>query len=252
MSPTESNTMTLEQFTDIVLASEGLSLDKRATEKNNNNNYKADNRCQNEASKMVANLMQNNNDLIVEVSTCHDLGKMSSCSHECPLLHQVKPMSSPKPVVLSPRQPPGSHLLPHHLYKGKVSLSSSVVVSVKPRVQQNLLPPQNQPPKVLPSSIEFQRRGRILMSNLIRIDSKIPHLVEEWFSKMQPPITTQNNHETTVTTKSITDRNEASKPSEALNLSVKTATATTTSSKTTQVYLRPISTLPKLSTTGKD
>lgn len=198
----ETNTMTLEQFTDIVLASEGLSVDEQekarrqgqdkkteskpvvlepisVKEENNNKTITATN-----ANEMVANLMQNNNDLIVEV--------------------KKSPGKAAKPVVLSPRQPPGSHLLPHH-YTSNVSLSSSVVVSVKPRVHP--VPPQNKPPK-------------------------IPHLVEEWFSKMQPPLSEKKP-------KLLT----RSASVEALNLSTKVMVSP---GKTTQVYLRPIPTPPKL------
>eukprot|EP00095_Tigriopus_kingsejongensis_P010213 snap_masked-scaffold78_size404448-processed-gene-2.3 protein:Tk10213 transcript:snap_masked-scaffold78_size404448-processed-gene-2.3-mRNA-1 annotation:"b-cell lymphoma 3-encoded protein" len=137
----ENNTMTLEQFTDIVLASEGLS------------------------------------------------GPLRS-----------------KPVVLSPRQPPG---LLHHLpqQQGQVPrgvLSSSVVVSVKPRMSPspalaNVILPPNKPPN-------------------------ISRMVEEWISKM--PSTTSEGGVI---------------KSEALNLSTKPVI-----SRTTQVYLRPIPTPPKL------
>lgn len=90
----DNNTMTLEQFTDIVLASEGLAVEEKAKvkkemeEENNNSKSKTE--------SVVANLMQNNNDLIVE----------------------VKPTKA-KPVVLSPRQQPGSHIMHRH---AKVSL----------------------------------------------------------------------------------------------------------------------------------
>jgi len=70
----ESNTMTLEQFTDIVLASEGMTL--------MNNNNKVDQELQEEREKkaMVATILQNK-DLTVEVKS-----------------------SKSKPVVLSPRE----------------------------------------------------------------------------------------------------------------------------------------------------
>ena len=216
----ESSALTLEQFSEIVLASEGLSVDKNkkvkkeevkedppggpqgkpvlleevTVKKENNNN----------TEELVTNLMQNNNDLIVE----------------------VKPMRPPKPVVLSPRQPPG---MMHHRNRNHQhpSLSSSVVVSVKPRVQTSTvsspLPPQNKPPN-------------------------IPRLVEEWFSKMQPPISGQKGQQRNKTSASIppaTVRKPRSVSVEALNLCTKPAT-----SKTTQVYLRPIPTPPKLMQTS--
>ena len=106
----ESNTMTLEQFTDIVLASEGMTL---------NNNNKADQELQEEREKkaMVATILQNK-DLTVEVKS-----------------------SKSKPVVLSPRETHSNfvgaaknsknqiiHNNHHHHH------NSTVVVSVKPRV----------------------------------------------------------------------------------------------------------------------
>jgi len=107
----ESNTMTLEQFTDIVLASEGMTL---------NNNNKADQELQEEREKkaMVATILQNK-DLTVEVKS-----------------------SKSKPVVLSPRETHSNfvgaaknsknqiiHNNHHHHHH-----NSTVVVSVKPRV----------------------------------------------------------------------------------------------------------------------
>lgn len=111
-SVSESNTMTLEQFTDIVLASEGMTL--------NNNNKAVDQELQEaerEKKAMVATILQNK-DLTVEVKS-----------------------SKSKPVVLSPRETHSNfgansnsnnhhqvHNNHHHHH------NSTVVVSVKPRV----------------------------------------------------------------------------------------------------------------------
>lgn len=89
-----NNTMTLEQFTDIVLASEGMTVN------NNNNDVSKKNE---EKNAMVATILQNK-DLTVEVKT-----------------------TKSKPVVLSPRE--NNLNFP----------ANSVVVSVKPRLQQHLL-----------------------------------------------------------------------------------------------------------------
>ncbi|XP_059096602.1 homeobox protein 2-like [Tigriopus californicus] len=239
----ESNTMTLEQFTDIVLASEGLSSVKKepkspkpvlieerespntfpmgrqsppgghkmkeennncnsnhsnnSTSTNNNNNSNHNIIINNnnnhtkhhlngikKTSDMVANLIQNNNDLIVE----------------------VKPMT-PKPVVLSPRQPPGfSHQHQGNIHKNV--LSSSVVVSVKPRIHPT-------PPS--PSKVGLPPNKPV----------NISRMVEEWISKMPSP----------------SDGHSVAKSDCALNLSTKSGIT----SKTTQVYLRPIPTPPKIS-----
>lgn len=56
-----SNTMTLEQFTDIVLASEGVTTV-------NNNNFKEEKEAEMEKNAMVATILQNK-DLTVEVKT---------------------------------------------------------------------------------------------------------------------------------------------------------------------------------------
>ena len=90
-----SNTMTLEQFTDIVLASEGMTV--------NNNNIEVEESAKEkeewEKKAMVATILQNK-DLTVEVKTAKS-----------------------KPVVLSPRDKAGFNNHNNH----------SVVVSVKPR-----------------------------------------------------------------------------------------------------------------------
>ncbi len=215
----ESNMMTLQQFTDIVLASEGLSAAEAASRKNGGSgeskpvileSYQRQNKIHHlgvkveeknnnrNANEMVANLIQNNNDLIVEVKPTQAAAK-------------------PKPVVLSPRQPPGSHLLPHYS-KRKAPLSSGVVVSVKPRLSKGPpvppRPPQNHPPNV-------------------------PHLVREWLSKI-PSSSSDPGRQPL----KPTERRSAS--TEALNLSTK-HTPSAVVSKTTQVYLRPIPTPPKLS-----
>merc|ERR1712226_1595515 len=109
LSDQTSNTMTLEQFTDIVLASEGVT-----STSVNNNNFKEeiieDKEAEMEKNAMVATILQNK-DLTVEVKTAKS-----------------------KPIVLSPRE--------------KLN-SNSVVVSVKPRFQGGgsapaaaLLPPR--------------------------------------------------------------------------------------------------------------
>ena len=242
-----SNGLTLEQFTEIVLASEGMAPAAAAAaeaagaaaaastvhaatsscgqelrqqrlpivaqrhvgggkeEENNNKRPR-----QSSEEDVLANLIQNNNDLIVE----------------------VKPMR-PKPVVLSPRQPPGAHLLPY-AHNPNPSLSSSVVVSVKPRLLSGspstaAAAAQQQQPRLPPSKPQ-----------------SIHRMMEEWFSKMQPPIAEQaaNAEETAP---------ESAPPStsSALNLSTKSPKDGVTSpkgmSRTTQVYLRPITTPPKLS-----
>ena len=71
LSDQTSNTMTLEQFTDIVLASEGVT----ATSAVNNNNFKEeimeeneDKEAEMEKNAMVATILQNK-DLTVEVKT---------------------------------------------------------------------------------------------------------------------------------------------------------------------------------------
>lgn len=226
----ESNTMTLEQFTDIVLASEGLSSVKKepkspkpvlieerespnafpmgkqspvgghkmkeennncnSTHSSNNNNSNNNNHSKHnlngtkKTSDMVANLIQNNNDLIVE----------------------VKPMT-PKPVVLSPRQPPGfSHQHQGNIHKNV--LSSSVVVSVKPRIH---------PAPISPSKVGLPPSKPV----------NISRMVEEWISKMP----------------SNSDGPTPVKSDCALNLCTKSGIT----SKTTQVYLRPIPTPPKIS-----
>jgi hypothetical protein len=227
----ENNTMTLEQFTEIVLASEGMTaaepmqrrlpvvIERRnssaasssAMEENNNKKPAAAASAAS-ASEMVANLIQNNNDLIVE----------------------VKPMR-PKPVVLSPRQPPGSHLLPYQ-HNPNPSLSSSVVVSVKPRLSSKSVPSSSPPPPPTTSAAAHPMPPNK--------PPNIPRMVEEWFSKMQPPITEQGPSSTAPTT-----------TTEALNLSTKTHSLGVTrgnsgsiaTAKTTQVYLRPITMPPKLS-----
>merc|ERR1712226_1624846 len=95
LSDQTSNTMTLEQFTDIVLASEGVTSTSVI-----NNNFKEeiieDKEAEMEKNAMVATILQNK-DLTVEVKTAKS-----------------------KPIVLSPRE--------------KLN-SNSVVVSVKPRLQ---------------------------------------------------------------------------------------------------------------------
>ncbi len=73
LSSETSNTMTLEQFTDIVLASEGMTL-------NNNNSINDEEKEELEKKAMVATILQNK-DLTVEVKTYKS-----------------------KPVVLSPRE----------------------------------------------------------------------------------------------------------------------------------------------------
>ena len=76
-----SNTMTLEQFTDIVLASEGVT----ATSAVNNNNFKEeiteeneDKEAEMEKNAMVATILQNK-DLTVEVKTAKSkpIGKLN-------------------------------------------------------------------------------------------------------------------------------------------------------------------------------
>ena len=74
LSSETSNTMTLEQFTDIVLASEGMTLN------NNNNSINDEEKEELEKKAMVATILQNK-DLTVEVKTYKS-----------------------KPVVLSPRE----------------------------------------------------------------------------------------------------------------------------------------------------
>ncbi len=206
----ESGTMTLQQFTDIVLASEGLSvsaqhgkqitkatkvaLARRELDQNeglerkrrpvileNNNTVlkvKEEEEENNNGEVTAASLMRKNNELIVEVKS--------------------SPAGVAKPVVLSPRQPPGAHVLPGYYYSKNPRLASSVVVSVKPRVNPppRPTPPQNRPPNA-------------------------PRLVEEWLSKIP-------KHE----------------DSAVLNLSTKSNPPV---SRTTQVYLRPIPTTPRLS-----
>ena len=158
----------------------------------------------------MANLIQNNNDLIVE----------------------VKPMR-PKPVVLSPRQPPGAHLLPY-AHNPNPSLSSSVVVSVKPRLLSGSPAPAAaaQQPRLPPSKPQ-----------------SIHRMMEEWFSKMQPPIAEQQALPPPANGREAVPASTS--PSSALNLSTKSPkdglTAPKGLSRTTQVYLRHITTPPKLS-----
>jgi hypothetical protein len=117
MTSSESNTMTLEQFTDIVLASEGMT-SLKAANNNKANTIMETNNNDEEKNAMVATILQNK-DLTVEVKSAKS-----------------------KPVVLSPRQPEnglfvggGHHGHHHFLGPGQ---GNSVVVSVKPRVS---LPP---------------------------------------------------------------------------------------------------------------
>eukprot|EP00094_Tigriopus_californicus_P007013 TCALIF_06752-PA protein Name:"Similar to TNKS Tankyrase-1 (Homo sapiens)" AED:0.08 eAED:0.08 QI:29/0.83/0.71/1/1/1/7/170/531 len=109
--------------------------------------------------------------------------------------------------VLSPRQPPGfSHQHQGNIHKNV--LSSSVVVSVKPRIHPT-------PPS--PSKVGLPPNKPV----------NISRMVEEWISKMPSP----------------SDGHSVAKSDCALNLSTKSGIT----SKTTQVYLRPIPTPPKIS-----
>ena len=228
-----SNGMTLEQFTEIVLASEGMAaaaaaaasvavpaapstscgqemrlqrlpiIAHRCAHAGNGEEDKESIRPPSE-DDLVANLIENNNDLIVE----------------------MKPMR-PKPVVLSPRQPPGSHLLPY-AHNPNPSLSTSVVVSVKPRLC-------NQPP----SGSSASQLPRLPPSK----PQNIQRMMEEWFSKMQPPIAEQ----ALPALANVSSTSSAA----AINLSTKSpkdcSSAPKGLSQTTQVYPRPITTPPKLS-----
>lgn len=221
----ETNTMTLEQFTDIVLASEGMTVAEKGTKEEpkssnskkevevpsptNNNNLEKKHH-----NEMVANILQNK-DLTVE----------------------VKPVRV-KPVVLSPRQPAGNN----SLYQAPPSSSitslpsgNSVVVSVKPRLSSSChqdKPVQQLPLGSLPSG---------------------PRIVEEWLQKMpkakSPKLSKEANHH-------HHHHNHNQPPrcpsTEVLNLSTKnngeqspesTVTNSSSSGKTTQIYLRPISTI---------
>ena len=243
-----SNGLTLEQFTEIVLASEGMAPAAAAAAeeaaaaaaaeavaastvascgqelrqqrlpiipqrqvgggggKVENNNKRPSRRSSED--EVVANLIQNNNDLIVE----------------------VKPMR-PKPVVLSPRQPPFAHLLPYP-HNPNPSLSSSVVVSVKPRLLSGSPP----------APVATAAQPRLPPSK----PQSIHRMMEEWFSKMQPPITEQASN-----TSEAAPVSTSPSASSAINLSTKSpeegSTALKGMSRTTQVYLRPITTPPKLS-----
>ena len=238
-----SNGMTLEQFTEIVLASEGMAEAAAAAAAaaasvavhaapstsfgqevrlqrmpivahrcagivNSEEDNKGSIRPPSE-DDLVANLIENNNDLIVE----------------------MKPLR-PKPVVLSPRQPQGSHL-PPYAHNLNPSLSTSVVVSVKPRLcnqSQSGFSAAHQPrlPPNKPQSIQ--------------------RMMEEWFSKMQPPIT---EHEQALPALANTRNASSSSSAAAINLSTKSpkdcSSAPKALSRTTQVYPRPIMTPPKLS-----
>ena len=250
-----SNGLTLEQFTEIVLASEGMAPAAAAAAeaaeaaaastaascgqelrqqrlpiiaqrhagggggggKEENNNKRPPRRSSED--DVVANLIQNNNDLIVE----------------------VKPMR-PKPVVLSPRQPPGAHLLPY-AHNPNPSLSSSVVVSVKPRLLSGSPPAPSAP--AAPTA-PTAGQPRLPPSK----PQSIHRMMEEWFSKMQPPIAEQAANapqEAAPASSSATSPSASS----ALNLSTKSPKESLTApkgmSRTTQVYLRPITTPPKLS-----
>ena len=74
----------------------------------------------------------------------------------------------------------------------------------------------------------------------------IHRMMEEWFSKMQPPIAEQAAH-----LRDPTSASASPSASAALNLSTKSTkdavTAAKGMSRTTQVYLKPITTPPKLS-----
>lgn len=245
-----NNGLTLEQFTEIVLASEGMATAAAAAaeaaeaeaastaascgqelrqqrlpivaqrrvasskEEEENNNKKPPRRSSED--DVVANLIQNNNDLIVE----------------------VKPMR-PKPVVLSPRQPPGAHLLPYS-HNPNPSLSSSVVVSVKPRLLS--ISPPSPAAAATASNQQRQQPPRLPPSR----PQSIHRMMEEWFSKMQPPIAEQAAH-----LRDPTSASASPSASAALNLSTKSTkdavTAAKGMSRTTQVYLKPITTPPKLS-----
>ena len=102
---------TLEQFTDIVLASEGMAVGEKESKSNHNNNNNVD---YDQHQAMVANIL-NNKDLTVE----------------------VKPVKI-KPVVLSPRYPNGYNCYRHHpKYKHyeeeRSNRLTQQVVAVKPR-----------------------------------------------------------------------------------------------------------------------
>ncbi len=186
-SASESNTMTLEQFTDIVLASEGM-ISKEAKENNNNvevvkrepetveseTRPKSPEAAKNkEHSAMVATILQNK-DLTVE----------------------VKKTGKSKPVVLTPRQP----LYAKQAAKNATAPSSSstsgnsVVVSVKPRVANT--------PVTLPPS------GGL---------PSVPRLVEEWLKKMPAGEKSQKATENAAQITSVS-------PDSALNLSTKSTT----------------------------
>ncbi len=238
----ETNMMTLQQFTDIVLASEGLTVDKKKQQKQQQqqlqqgkpvilesysrqnqihhlgvklreekNNNKNNNNNVSKTSDMVASLMQNNNDLIVEVKSQSDSNSEGNATTP------VKSLSKPKPVVLSPRQPPGSHLLPHYAQR-KTPLSNGVVVSVKPRVAKS-------------PSISSQEST----------SKKVPSRVEEWLNKIPAPEAAATSR-----LKQEPHSTASTSAAEALNLSTKQQNPVIVS-KTTQVYLRPIPTPPKLS-----
>jgi len=236
----EANTMTLRQFTDIVLASEGLAnasqqkkapVDNRrpivlhAKVKEENNNRSTSESAT--ASEVVASLVKNNNDLIVEVKN----GPPSS---------EKAPSAQSKLVVLSPRQPPGSHLLPHYQQRKVAPFNAnSVVVSVKPRVNAEPRPAPlqartgEQRRKFVPAPSTKLEGNRV--PPLLGRAPNVPRLVEEWLNKI--PAAAGADAEV--------------KDAGALNLSTKRVSAPpphhANVSKTTQVYLRPIPTPPKLS-----
>ena len=199
----EKNNLTLEQFTDIVLASEGLSVAKKKE--------------QEEANKRAAvkkpvflepiPVKEENNNKAVQKDKSKDVIENNHATIS----------GVAKPVVLSPRQPPGSHLLPHFRRSEKISLGNSVVVSVKPRIQcksPSPQPPENNTPKT-------------------------PQVVEEWLNKI---------HKEVMATGGTTTENNSDQG--ALNLSKKAPTTTSVSSlspnsvKSTPVYLQPINSSP--------